>query len=121
MSTSTPIERHGIGPRMSQVSIHGGETVYLAGQVAKEKAGASIREQTEEILGNVEKHLASVGSGKDRILQATILLGDMKDFDEMNSVWDSWIPQGHTPGRACYEAKLNRAALGVEVIVVAAR
>ncbi|MGR7994553.1 RidA family protein [Xanthobacter sp. ZOL 2024] len=119
--SSTPIERLGIGPRMSQVSIHGGETVYLAGQVAREKAGASIREQTEEILGNVERHLASVGSSKERILQATILLGDMASFDEMNSVWDAWIPQGHTPGRACYEAKLNRPALGVEVIIIAAR
>lgn len=121
MSTSMPVERFGIGPRMSQISIHGGETVYLAGQVAKATAGASIREQTEEILSNVEQHLVSVGSGKDRILQATILLGDMADFDEMNSVWDAWIPQGHTPGRACYQAKLNRPALGVEVIIVAAR
>ena len=116
-----PIERHGIGPKMSQVNIHGGKTVYLAGQVAKAKAGASIREQTQEILDNVEQHLASVGSGKVRILQATILLGYMKDFDEMNSVWDNWIPAEHTPGRACYEAQLSRAALGVEVIVVAAR
>lgn len=121
MSTITPVERHGIGPRMSQVSIHGGETVYLAGQVAKETAGASIREQTAEILANVEKHLVAAGSSKARMLQATILLSDMADFDEMNAVWDSWVPEGHTPGRACYEAKLNRPALGVEVIVIAAR
>ncbi len=121
MSKNMPIERHGIGPRMSQVSVHGGEAVYLAGQVAKAKAGASIREQTQEILDNVEQHLTSVGSGKERILQATILLGDIKDFDEMNAVWDAWVPAGHTPSRACYEAKLNRAALGVELIVVAAR
>ncbi|MBS7588483.1 RidA family protein [Ancylobacter defluvii] len=116
-----PIERLGTGPRMSQVNVFGGETVYLAGQIAKAKAGASIREQTEEILANVDAHLASVGSSRERILQATILLADMKDFDEMNSVWDVWVPQGSTPARACYEAKLNRPALGVEVIIVAAR
>ena len=45
----------------------------------------------------------------------------MADFDEMNAVWDAWVPEGNTPGRACYQAKLNRAALGVEVIVTAAR
>ena len=121
MTTPAPIERYGIGPRMSQISIHSGETVYLAGQVAKAKAGASIREQTEEILANIDAHLASVGSSKERLLQATILLSDMADFDEMNAVWDAWVPEGNTPGRACYQAKLNRAALGVEVIVTAAR
>lgn len=121
MSSNTSIERHGLGARMSHINIYGGETIYLAGQVAQQKAGASIREQTEEILANVERHLQSVGSSKNRILQATILLCDMKDFDEMNSVWDAWVPEGNAPGRACYEAKLNRPALGIELIVIAAR
>jgi len=121
MSNSTSIKRLGIGPRMSQVSLHGGETVYLAGQVAKVAAGGTIHAQMREILDNVDAHLASVGSDKSRILQATILLSDMADFDEMNSVWDEWVPQGHTPGRACYQAMLNRKELGVEVILIAAR
>jgi enamine deaminase RidA (YjgF/YER057c/UK114 family) len=121
MSVSLPIERLGTGPRMSQINIYGGETIYLAGQIAKAKAGASIREQTEEIVASVDAHLASVGSSKERILQATILLADMKDFDEMNGVWDAWVPQGHAPARACYEARLNRPGLGVEFIIVAAR
>ncbi len=45
----------------------------------------------------------------------------MASFDEMNTVWDAWVAPGQAPGRACYEAKLNREALGVEIIVVAAQ
>jgi enamine deaminase RidA (YjgF/YER057c/UK114 family) len=106
---------------MSQVNIGGGEMIYLAGQVAKATAGKSFKEQTTEILENIDAHLAAAGSRKENILQATILLTDMAGFDEMNSVWDAWVPEGNAPGRACFQSQLNRAGLDVEIIVVATR
>ena len=54
------------------------------------------------------------------MLQATIWLADMADFDAMNEVWDAWVPQGTAPARACGEAKLADADLRVEIIVTAA-
>jgi enamine deaminase RidA (YjgF/YER057c/UK114 family) len=39
----------------------------------------------------------------------------------MNSVWDTWVPQGHTPARATVEAKLAAPAYKVEIQVIAAR
>lgn len=122
MTLQNPIERIGPGPRMTQISIHGGETIYLAGQVAKASAGLSVREQTIEILANIDAHLAAAGSSKERILQATILLTDMASgFEQMNAVWDAWVAPGQAPGRACFESKLNRAGLDVELIIIAAR
>ena len=44
----------------------------------------------------------------------------MKYFNEMNSVWDSWIPPGETPARACGEAKLANNDLLLEIIITAA-
>jgi enamine deaminase RidA (YjgF/YER057c/UK114 family) len=44
----------------------------------------------------------------------------MADFAKMNSVWDAWVPQGHTPARATGEAKLATPEYLVEVIVTAA-
>ena len=44
----------------------------------------------------------------------------MTTFAEMNSVWDTWVPQGHTPARATGEAKLAAADYKVEVIVTVA-
>ena len=54
------------------------------------------------------------------MLQAIVWLSDMADFDDMNAVWDAWVPQGHAPARACGEAKLARPDLKVEIIVTAA-
>ena len=47
--------------------------------------------------------------------------GRMADFAKMNEIWDAWVPQGHTPARACGEAKLATPDYLVEFIVVAAK
>lgn len=114
MSEITRIET---GPRMSQAVVHGG-VVYLAGQVGT--AGASITKQTQDILANVDRLLAEVGSDKTKILQTTIWLSSMDDFAEMNAVWDAWVPQGHTPARAAGESKLATPDYNVEILCIAA-
>ena len=110
------IERIETGQRMSKIVKHNG-VAYLCGQVGE---GATVTEQTEECLRRVEALLAQAGSSSDRMLQAVIWLADMADFDEMNAVWDAWVPEGHAPARACGEAKLARPELKVEIIVTAA-
>lgn len=111
------ITRHEVGPRMSQAVVHG-NTAYLAGQVGK--PGGSVAQQTTDILAEIDRLLALVGSDKTKILQAIIWLADMKDFAEMNGVWDKWAPQGNTPARATGEAKLATPDYLVEIIVTAA-
>ncbi|WP_265575791.1 Rid family hydrolase, partial [Vibrio sp. OPT46] len=60
------------------------------------------------------------GSDKDHILQVTVWLADMQDFDEMNHVWDDWFKTGFAPARACGEAKLASTELKIELLVTAA-
>ena len=110
------INRMGKSARMSQAVVHGG-VVYLAGQVGK---GDSVTAQTREVLANVDKWLAEVGTSKSNILSATVWITDMADFAEMNGIWDAWVPQGHTPARAAGEAKLAAPQYRVEIIVTAA-
>ena len=112
------IKRIETGPRMSQAVVHNG-TVYLAGQVGK--PGASVTEQTTEVLAQIDRLLAECGSDKTRILSAQIWLASMGDFAEMNAVWDGWAPQGHTPARATGESALATSDYKVEIIVVAAQ
>jgi enamine deaminase RidA (YjgF/YER057c/UK114 family) len=110
------IRRIDVGPRMSQVVIHG-NTVYLAGQVGEgETAGA----QTRSILETVDALLAKAGTDKTKILQAIIWLSDMRHFAEMNKEWDAWVAPGHTPARATGEAKLAGPEYLVEITVTAA-
>lgn len=110
------IERMQTGARMSKIVKHG-DTVYLCGQVG---AGVTVAEQTRDCLGRVDALLAEAASSREHILQATIWLADMADFDEMNAVWDAWVPEGRAPARACGEARLARGNLKVEIIVIAA-
>lgn len=110
------IQRINPGPRMSEAVVYNG-TVWLAGQIGE---GSTVAEQTRDVLRQIDELLAEVGSSKENILQALIWLADMNDFAEMNSAWDEWVPQGHTPARATGEAKLAAPQYKVEIIVTAA-
>ena len=112
------IKRIEAGPRMSQGVVHNG-VVYLAGVVADD-AVPSVGEQTKQILAKIDRLLAMAGSDKTRILKANIWLSDIRRFDEMNAVWDSWVAQGQPPARATVEARLARPDYLVEIMVEAA-
>ena len=114
------IQRFETGPRMSQAVIHG-DTVYLAGVVAKTTAGESVAKQTQEVLSIIDGHLSKAGSDKSKLLTATIYLTDMKNFAEMTAVWDGWVSAGNTPARATVEVKLAAPRYNVEIMVTAAR
>jgi enamine deaminase RidA (YjgF/YER057c/UK114 family) len=114
------IQRFETGPRMSQVVVHG-DTVYLAGVVAKATAGETVTKQTQEILSIIDGHLAKAGSDKSKLLTATIYITDMKNFAEMNAVWDGWVSAGNTPARATVQAGLAAPQYSVEIMVTAAR
>ena len=113
------IRRIGAGPRMSKAVVHG-NTVYLAGQVADKTKGASVADQTKEIVGIIDELLKEAGSDKTKILSATIYLSDISTFAQMNSVWDTWVVAGQTPARATVEAKLAAPEYTVEIAVIAA-
>jgi enamine deaminase RidA (YjgF/YER057c/UK114 family) len=114
MSQITRLES---GPRMSQAVIHNG-IVYLAGQVGT--AGASVTQQTTDVLAAIDRLLAAAGTDKTRILTAQIWLADMGTFAEMNAVWDAWVPAGAAPARATGSADLATPDYTVEIIVTAA-
>jgi enamine deaminase RidA (YjgF/YER057c/UK114 family) len=111
------ITRIGVGARMSEAVVFGG-LCYVAGQVGV--PGGDVAQQTRDALGEVDRILALAGTDKTRILSAQIWLADIATFGQMNAVWDTWVPAGHTPARATGESRLAAAEYLVEVIVVAA-
>ena len=118
------IERIKTGERASAIVKHGpasgGGVVYLSGQVA-EDPDADIQEQTRSVLSRIDALLAEAGTGNEHLLSATIYLRDIANhFALMNEVWNAWVPTGHAPARACVEAHMARAALLVEISIVAA-
>jgi len=112
------IQRNDSNQRMSQCVSHNG-MVFTAGQVAE---GASVTEQTQSILGQIDALLEAAGSSRKHMLSATIWLCSMDDFAEMNAVWDAWIDGNEPPARACVESpRLAAPQFQVEIQVIAAQ
>ena len=112
------IERTGTTRRYSDVVIHH-DTVYLV--EIPQTLTADITTQTREVLASIEKLLLQAGSDKTRLLQVTLYLPDMDDYEAMNAVWDDWVPEGTAPVRACVSARLANPGFRLEAVVVAAR
>lgn len=104
--------------RMSQAVVANG-FVFLAGQVATDPSNADVEVQTQQVLAEIDRLLALAGSGRERILSATIYLADIADFAAMNRAWEAWVPADAKPARATVEAKLAAAEYRVEIQVVA--
>ncbi|HJV24900.1 MAG TPA: RidA family protein [Aromatoleum sp.] len=112
------IQRFGTTARYSDIVIHNG-TAWIVEVPATE--GADAATQTREILESLDRLLAQAGSGRDRLLSATIYLTNIADYDAMNGVWDAWLPTGTAPSRACVQvAGLARSGWRVEIAVIAA-
>ena len=105
---------------MSQGVVHG-DTVYLAGQVAQNARGGSVKEQTQDICAAIDSLLAEAGSDKSKLLSATIWITDMRTFNDMNEVWDAWIDPANPPARACVESRLAAPGFDVEIGIIAAK
>jgi enamine deaminase RidA (YjgF/YER057c/UK114 family) len=113
------IRRINVGPRLSDVAVFN-KVAYLAGQVPEKTVKLGTAEQTREVLQLIEGLLAQVGSHKSRILSCQIFLKDIGQIAQMNSVWDAWIPSGHTPPRATVQALMADGDWAIEVVVTAA-
>ena len=111
------IFREDTNQRMSQVVVHN-NIIYLSGQIGN-KSSNNVATQTSEVLKKIEKLLLKAGSNKNKILSATIYLSDISHFEEMNKIWDNWIPENCAPARATVEAKLAFPELFVEISIIA--
>ena len=113
------IKRHDPTPILSQ-AVEYGETVYLAGIVAKD-FNKDAKGQTKEILDQIDALLAKCGSNKSKILAATIWVTDIRNRPPMNEAWNEWVDKKNLPARACVEAALADPKALVEIMVTAAK
>jgi len=113
------IARHDPSSILSQAVEHG-NTVYLAGIVAKDLA-QDVKGQTREVLAEIDRLLAKCGSHKSKVLQAQIWVTDIRNRAPMNEVWTAWTDPKNLPARACVEAKLADPRALVEIMVIAAK
>ena len=108
-----------MGGKLSDAVEHNG-LVYLAGQVA-EKLDAGMKQQTEDVLRQIDALLKKCGSHKSRILTATVYVSDMQSKPEMDEAWMAWVDPKNPPARATVEVQLGSPDTLVEIMCVAAK
>ncbi|MGB7542388.1 MAG: RidA family protein [Burkholderiales bacterium] len=112
------IKRHQPGKLLSTAVEHNG-VIYLAGLVPDDLA-QGVKGQTEQVLKKIDAVLAAAGTDKSKILSANIWLTDIRNRDEMNAAWTTWMDPRNPPARATVEAKLADARILVEIMVTCA-
>lgn len=110
-----------IGP-YSQ-AIRGGGFLFLSGQIALDPAsgvvvGATVAEQTERVLKNIEAVLTAGESSLDRVVKTTVFLKNIGDFPEMNGVYARYFTNT-PPARATVEVSRLPKDVLVEIDAIA--
>jgi len=77
-------------------------------------------DQVQQLLVLAEKTLTKLGSSTSSLLSATIYLTDRANLEALNQAWESWLPFGCAPARACVLAALVDPQMQVEIAFVAA-
>ncbi|KAA0874291.1 RidA family protein [Nitrincola tapanii] len=111
------IQRINPTQRWSDITLHNGVAYFV--EVPEGELMADIRQQTRQLLAQVEASLARIQSDKRQILSTTIYLTDFAHLEGLNEVWDAWFEEGTAPSRACVKVELANPDWLVEMAFVA--
>ena len=109
-----------IGPYSQAVIV--GDLVYTSGQIPLhpengEVVEGGIKEQTSQVMKNLQAVLQEANSSLDNAIKATCFLADMEDFAAFNEVYSEYITG--KPARSCFAVKELPKNVLVEVEVIA--
>ncbi len=109
-----------IGPYSQAILV--GDFIYTSGQipldpVSGEVVGNEIKEQTAQVMKNLQAVLEEANASFDNIIKTTCFLTNMNDFKEFNQVYGEYIIG--KPARSCVAVKELPKGVLVEVEVIA--
>ena len=107
----------------SPAVVHNG-LIFVSGQIPMNHATGeietgAIEKQTELALQNVETILKAAGSELDHVLQMTIYISEMDDWDKVNEVYKRILGE-HKPARAIVPVKTLHFGTQIEIQAIAA-
>jgi 2-iminobutanoate/2-iminopropanoate deaminase len=81
---------------IAPIVAHGG-VIYIAGVGAHDTGAAdswNIVTHTTKVLDNIKKLVEAGGSNMDSIVQLSVFLAKIEDYDGMNKVFKTYFPHG---------------------------
>ena len=118
----TPEAPAPIGP-YSQAILIDGKFLFTAGQIPIDPATGNviegdIKDQTRQVLKNLEAVLKAGGASMKSVVKATVFLTDMHEFSAMNEVYSEFLDEA-SPARSTIEVSNLPRNVHVEIEVVA--
>ena len=93
-----------------------GNIIYLSGKLGTDSSGnlvaGGIGPETKQTLENIKEVLEKNGSSMDNVIKCTVMLADIKEWADMNTVYVTFFKKERLPARS---------ALGVSGLVRNAR
>jgi 2-iminobutanoate/2-iminopropanoate deaminase len=79
----------------------------------------SMAEQTKQALENIKYLLESCGSKLEAVVDVSIYMRDVTQFDEMNKVYRTYFKDGQEPARVTVQAPSPLPGIDIEIKVTA--
>lgn len=104
-------------------AVRAGDFLFLTGQLAEDATGVvqrgTIAAQTHQVMANLQKVLAAAGSSLTQVVSVRIFLTDMREYEEVNTIYASYFPNGRLPCRTTVGI-ISLAGLGdIEIDLIA--
>ncbi len=110
-----------VGPYSQAIEKNG--ILFISGQVPIDPAtgkivGGGIKEQTEQVMKNIEAILEEAGYTFEDVVKSTCLLNDMNNFVPMNEVYAKYYSE-NPPARAAFGVVKLPLGVLVEIETIA--
>ncbi len=118
---STDKAPQAIGPYSQAVQFD--NLLYISGQIPLEPISgqvlkANIKEQTKQILKNLNAVLIAGGSSLDNVLRTTIFLTNLEDYSEVNEVYAEFFEES-MPARSTVQVSRLPMDVQIEIDAIA--
>ena len=97
-----------------------GDMIYLSGKLGTGSDGklaeGGIKAETKQTLENIKAALEKNGSSMDNVVKCTVMLADIKEWADMNSVYVTFFKKERLPARSAFGTSglVNNARVEIE-------
>jgi len=112
-----------IGPYNQAIKI--GNMLFISGQVAMDAENnnqlkiSSINEEAHQVMKNLSAILKEANMDFLNVVKTTIFLSDMSYFNEVNSIYGSYLKEGQEPARETIAVKTLPKEVNIEISMIA--
>ncbi len=112
-----------IGPYNQAIKVN--NMLFISGQVPMDPSNnnelikSSINDETHQVMRNLLAILEEAEMDFTNVVKTTIFLSDMSYFNEVNSIYGSYLKEGEEPARETVAVKTLPKEVNIEISMVA--